>query len=381
MLLAIFAKKNRQMDYAIVISGTIGSWWNGCSADFVRYTLNKNKGKDVHVGFCSLGGYVKDGLEMYQAFKDHGRVHAHAFGMNASISTIAMLGCNTIDIVKGSFFLIHNVSTFINKYEQANKEQLDDMIKKLQSERAELKTFDDVLAQMYADKTGKSTDECLAQMKKGNWLTAQQAVDFGLVDSIREDKAAEDAAAEFSNQFINSYTYSNQFKDAGIPPLQTEDDSKKLAAVIDGEGNPTQSFLQKTWQGLQSLFHNPHADNSYTKMIKIFNAVASLLDAKDGFETQTDGCISLTQDQMKKINDRLEELERTNNENGKAMKASADALKKLKDDLKKAQDESKEKDDQIAALKGGAGDNTDEKPMQGEDSVTAQDLYNMIADV
>ena len=381
MLLAIFAKKNRQMDYAIVISGTIGSWWNGCSADFVRYTLNKNKGKDVHVGFCSLGGYVKDGLEMYQAFKDHGRVHAHAFGMNASISTIAMLGCNTIDIVKGSFFLIHNVSTFINKYEQANKEQLDDMIKKLQSERAELKTFDDVLAQMYADKTGKSTDECLAQMKKGNWLTAQQAVDFGLVDSIREDKAAEDAAAEFSNQFINSYTYSNQFEDAGIPPLQTEDDSKKLAAVIDGEGNPTQSFLQKTWQGLQSLFHNPHADNSYTKMIKIFNAVASLLDAKDGFETQTDGCISLTQDQMKKINDRLEELERTNNENGKAMKASADALKKLKDDLKKAQDESKEKDDQIAALKGGAGDNTDEKPMQGEDSVTAQDLYNMIADV
>ena len=381
MLLAIFAKKNRQMDYAIVISGTIGSWWNGCSADFVRYTLNKNKGKDVHVGFCSLGGYVKDGLEMYQAFKDHGRVHAHAFGMNASISTIAMLGCNTIDIVKGSFFLIHNVSAFINKYEQANKEQLDDMIKKLQSERAELKTFDDVLAQMYADKTGKSTDECLAQMKKGNWLTAQQAVDFGLVDSIREDKAAEDAAAEFSNQFINSYTYSNQFKDAGIPPLQTEDDSKKLAAVIDGEGNPTQSFLQKTWQGLQSLFHNPHADNSYTKMIKIFNAVASLLDAKDGFETQTDGCISLTQDQMKKINDRLEELERTNNENGKAMKASADALKKLKDDLKKAQDESKEKDDQIAALKGGAGDNTDEKPMQGEDSVTAQDLYNMIADV
>lgn len=381
MLLAIFAKKNRQMDYAIVISGTIGSWWNGCSADFVRYTLNKNKGKDVHVGFCSLGGYVKDGLEMYQAFKDHGRVHAHAFGMNASISTIAMLGCNTIDIVKGSFFLIHNVSTFINKYEQANKEQLDDMIKKLQSERAELKTFDDVLAQMYADKTGKSTDECLAQMKKGNWLTAQQAVDFGLVDSIREDKAAEDAAAEFSNQFINSYTYSNQFKDAGIPPLQTEDDSKKLAAVIDGEGNPTQSFLQKTWQGLQSLFHNPHADNSYTKMIKIFNAVASLLDAKDGFETQTDGCISLSQDQMKKINDRLEELERNEKENGKALKASAEALKKLKDDLKKAQDESKEKDGQIAALKGGAGDKTDEKPMQGEESVTAQDLYNMIADV
>ena len=67
------------MEYALVISGTIGCWWNGCSADYVRYTLNKNKDKDVHVGFCSLGGFVKDGLEMYQAFKDHGNVHAHAF--------------------------------------------------------------------------------------------------------------------------------------------------------------------------------------------------------------------------------------------------------------------------------------------------------------
>ena len=63
---------------------------------------------------------------MNQLFKDHGKVHAHAFGMNASISTIAMLGCKTIDIVKGSFFLIHNTSMLILKYDQQNKEQLTD---------------------------------------------------------------------------------------------------------------------------------------------------------------------------------------------------------------------------------------------------------------
>lgn len=100
--------------------------------------------------------------------------------MNASISTIAMLGCKTIDIVKGSFFLIHNVSTLIYKYEQSNKEQIDAFVRKLQAQRDSLKNFDDVLASMYADKTGKSVDECLAQMKKGNWLTAQQALDSDL---------------------------------------------------------------------------------------------------------------------------------------------------------------------------------------------------------
>lgn len=187
------------MEYQLVITGTIGSWWDSVSLDYVRYVLSQNKGKEVHVGFSSFGGYVNDGLEFNQAFKDHGNVHAHAFGMNASISTIAMLGCKTIDIVKGSFFLIHNTSTVIDTYSQKNKDELDAYIKKLTKQKEDLATFDDVLAQMYADKTGRSKEECAAQMKKGNWMSAQEAVDFGLVDSIREDKDSEAATVKVTN--------------------------------------------------------------------------------------------------------------------------------------------------------------------------------------
>ena len=154
------------MEYQITITGTIGCWWNSVSFDYVQYVLNQNKGKEVHVGFSSYGGYVKDGLELYQAFKNHGNVHAHAFGMNASISTIAMLGCKTIDIVKGSFFLIHNTSTMIDTYSQKNKDDLDAYIKNLTKQKDDLATFDDVLAQMYADKTGKTKEEFAAQMNK-----------------------------------------------------------------------------------------------------------------------------------------------------------------------------------------------------------------------
>ena len=191
------------MNYDIIITGTIGGW-DCLSTGYVRYLLDQKKNKDVHVAFCSLGGYVMDGLIMNQLFKDHGKVHAHAFGMNASISTIAMLGCATIDIVKDSFFLIHNTSTVIMKYSQANKEQLDDYIKDLTQQRNDLNTFDDVLAQMYADKSHKTKEECAKQMKKGNWLTAQEAFDFGLVDSIREDKEDEMKAQAFTANFKNA---------------------------------------------------------------------------------------------------------------------------------------------------------------------------------
>ena len=373
------------MEYNLVISGTIGSWWSGCSADYVRYVLNNNKGKEVHVGFCSLGGFVKDGLEINQAFRDHGNVHAHAFGMNASIATIAMLGCKTIDIVKGSFFLIHNVSVLIDKYEQSNKEQIDSYIAKLKAQRDSLKTFDDVLASMYADKTGKTLDQCLAQMKKGNWLTAQQALDFGLVDEIREDKAAEKAANEFTGQFTNSYEFSTQFKDAGIPPLPqplaSDDVVYKVASVVDGDGYPTQSFLQKTCEGLRNLFRNQHALQNSHKMIKIFASVMALLNVTDGVATNDEGNITLTQEQMKSIDDRLKALEEEKKTNAKAVSDAGEALTKIKNQLAQAQKESKEKDEQIAALKGSAGDTTTGKPANSEPTFTAQDVFNLVKDV
>lgn len=373
------------MKYDLVISGTIGSPWGGCSADYVRYVLGKNQGKEVHVGFCSLGGYVKDGLEMNQAFRDHGNVCAHAFGMNASISTIAMLGCKSIDIVKGSFFLIHNVSLLIDKYEQSNKEQIDALIAKLKAQREELKTFDDVLASMYADKTGKTIGECLRQMKRGNWLSAQQALDFGLVDSIRDDKQAENYAAEYAGQFINSYNSNSHLKDAGIPPLPqpqaSEDAAAKVASVVDESGNPTQSFLQKTCEGLKNLFRNQHANQNCCKMIKIFASVMALLNAADGFQTDNEGNISLSQEQMKTIDDRLKALQEKDKTNSEAVQKAGESLTKLKDQIANMQKELKERDEQIAALKNSAGDTTNDNPAAADTAFTAQDVFNLIKDV
>ncbi|MCH4213335.1 MAG: Clp protease ClpP [Prevotella sp.] len=361
------------MEYQIVISGTIGSWWSSCSADYVRYVLNNNKNKEVHVGFCSLGGMVKDGLEMNQAFRDHGNVHAHAFGMNASISTVAMLGCKTIDMVKGSFFLIHNTSTYVGIDDQANKDQIDAYIKSLKDQKENLKTFDDVLASMYAEKTGKSIEECKVQMDKGNWLNADQTLAFGLVDSIRNDSQAEAETDKFNNQFTN--LYSTTFKDSGIPPLPVmSHGDNRLSYVIDQEGNPTQNFLQKTWQGLKSLVHNQHDNTKLKNMTKVFTSVMNLLSRKDGFTTDEKGNISLSNDQMKQIDDTL-------HANSEAMTKAAEAIKKLKDDLEKTKADLKDRDAQITVLKGSAGDDTHNNPPEVPANVTAQELFNLVSQV
>lgn len=367
------------MEYDLVISGTIGSWWNGCSADYVRYKLAQKKGKDVHVGFCSLGGYVKDGLEINQAFKDHGKVHAHAFGMNASISTIAMLGCATIDIVKGSFFLIHNTSIVIDTYEQKNKEELDAYIKKMIDQKASLATFDDVLAQMYADKTGKTKEECAAQMTKGSWLNAQQAVDFGLVDEIRDEPVAEKAAAEFTSQFMNNYN--NNMKEQGIPPLPKQE-QPSIAAIVDSKGKPTRSFLEMTFEGVKNLFHKNNVDKNKKDMSKnTFSVLAALL-AVNAINADDNGKYVFDEDQVKKIEDRLAKLEKDNKDSLEAINAATPAIKKMKDELTKAQSDLAAKDEQIKNLQGAPGGKTgDNANNTGEAAFTAKDLYDLVKDV
>lgn len=380
------------MQYDIVISGTIGSW-DCLSTGYLRYVLNGKKDSEVHVAFCSLGGYVKTGLEFNQLFKDHGNVHAHAFGMNASISTIAMLGCKDIDIVKGSFFLIHNTSSFIDEYDQKNKEQIDEYIKNLTKQRNDLSTFDDVLAQMYADKTGKKKEECAEQMNKGNWLNAQQALDFGLVDSIREDKVEEKKTQNVLNQFNATFnTTNNIFKEAGIPPLP-DTTEPEVAAVVDSEGNPTPGFLQKALQGLKDLFQNNNADKNDKDMSKpqtSFAALAAVL----GVETlalDAEGKLVLTEEQVKTLNEKLPSEEEKNQEEKKEPEAPEapkdnepkDELAELKAELAKLKNDLTQKDEQIKNLNGTTApeDETKENPKEGNPTFSALDIAKSIKDV
>lgn len=378
------------MNYDIIITGTIGGW-DCLSTGYVRYLLDQKKNKEVHVAFCSLGGYVMDGLIMNQLFKDHGKVHAHAFGMNASISTIAMLGCATIDIVKDSFFLIHNTSTFIMKYSQANKEQLDDYIKDLTQQRNDLNTFDDVLAQMYADKSHKTKEECAKQMKKGNWLTAQEALDFGLVDSIREDKEDEMKAQAFTANFKNAFeNNNNMYQEAGIPPLPQP--QQLMGAVADDNGNPTPTFLQKTLQGIKNLLHKSNVEDNNIQMSKPTLALAAITAALavDSLPTDDNGQVVLTADQAKKLNELITKPSEDNKNESPAPKTDAaakpepiDEVAQLRNELAQAKSEIATKDEQIKNLQKNPSpeDKTNDNPADELPQLTAQAIANSIKDI
>ncbi|MBO5626013.1 MAG: Clp protease ClpP [Prevotella sp.] len=371
------------MEYQFIISGEIGvafDWWTGqrgTTANQVKSFLDAHKDEDVHIAVCSPGGYVDAGLQIYQHIKNHGRVHCHIIGMTASAATFLTMGAKEVDMVDGSLMLIHNVSTKVMEWQMANKEQLDQLIAFFQKERKDLDTIDRVIASLYAKRNGKSVEDCMEKMTAAAWLSPQDALDFGLIDSIVDDDDVKKKSNRLRTTFSNSI-----FKDFGLPSLPA-DTTEDLSAVVDQEGNPAEGFLQKVTAGIKKRLPKLFTDESTNPMKKVFTCLCALLAVQD-FEV-TDGNVTLTEEQTGKIEGHVAQLEKDVKDAQAAEKAAKDAQTDLQKKLNQALQDVKDRDQQIANLKKAPGAE-DEVPAgehvdEGAGEITAQSMLNEIKDM
>lgn len=340
------------MKYDFIISGEIGvawDWWTGLrgtTSKDVRDFLNKHQDEDVHIAVSSPGGHVDAGLEIYQAIVDHGKCHMHIIGMTASAATFLCMGAKSVDMVDGSLMLIHPVSTLIAEWTAANRTQLDSIISKFQKDREDLDTIDKVIASLYAKRCGKSVEDCLAKMDKAAWLTAQDAKDFGLIDNIREN-----VDDKCKKRKCNLYTNAI-FKEYGLPPLPQP--AVAVATVVDENGEPSQSFLEKTVEKIKAVFRNEPAQNSNT-MKKFTNIMALLAVASLAV---ADNKLNLDEEQATKIDDHLASQGAEIQSLKVKLTAAETEKTTLTNDLKKAQDDLKAAQTQIENLKKAPGADT-----------------------
>ena len=354
--------KKIKMEYNYVISGIIGlsyDWWTGqkgTTAKEVRDFLVANKDKELHIAVSSPGGHVDAGLEIYQLIRDHGNVHMHIIGMTASAATFLCMGAKSVDMVDGSLMLIHNASTSVMEWKSANKQQLDELISKFQKERDDLNTVDEVIASLYARKCKKSLQECLGKMDKAAWLSPKDALDFGLIDAIRDDVVG----TQMSNsirKYCNSIT-----KDFGLPSMPS----------CSGDDAPVRSGLQKAVQWIFGQAPNKPAQKDEMK-IKTLTCLAALL-AVDGFLTNDDDSVAMSQEQLKKIDDRLSFLE---NSIKNADQEKKDLQSKLDNALtgqKTVQSELDKANEIINNLKAAPAAGTNQRPA-GEEALDEEDKF------
>ena len=296
--------------YNISLKGYVGGY------DFDRSTVDrelaKNEGKQVNVLIDSLGGSLATGLSISAAFRNHGNVNVHFVGLNASAATIASLGAAHISIDAGAMYLVHKCSMSFFEWGSLNSDQFATLIADCEKIKADLDKLDLNCAQLYAARckrsstkslcSAKNTEDLLALMKVGGWLTAKEALDWGFVDEITD--LADEPAPKLTDALASAMA------NAGIPiPNIPVAETEKEGAFARFIAALTALFSAKAER--QPDF-NAHTNPITTAMIKTYTFLSAILADKP--LTVKDGAATVTVAQLDAIEDALAEKDRLCNE-------------------------------------------------------------------
>lgn len=276
--------------YNISLKGYVGGY------DFDRSTVDrelaKNEGKQVNVLIDSLGGSLATGLSISAAFRNHGNVNVHFVGLNASAATIASLGAARISIDAGAMYLVHKCSMAFFEWGSLNSDQFATLIADCEKIKADLDKLDLNCAQLYASRCKRKTEDLLALMKVGGWLTAKEALDWGFVDEIT------DLADEPAPKLTDALASAMASEGMPIPNIPIAEADKESA-------------FAKFIAALTSFF-KPSTNPIATAMIKTYTFLSAILADKP--ITVKDGTASVSIEQLDAIEEALADKDRICNE-------------------------------------------------------------------
>lgn len=176
------------MMFELNIFGTIGSK-DTETKDTVKKALNEAGGQDVLINISSSGGSIIEGMAISEMIALYaGKTTTRGIGIVASAATIILMAGKKKEMTKNSFFMMHNSWGGV----EGNVFELEKTIELL-------RMFDEQMAAIYTaqleskgkliggDKQ-KTLEEVKKMMAAETWLTADQALEMGFIDSIIEEK-------------------------------------------------------------------------------------------------------------------------------------------------------------------------------------------------
>lgn len=175
-------KTSNEVD--IFIYEEIGFW--GVKAGEFVTDLQEIEADIINLHINTPGGLVFDGFAIANALKKHkATVNTFIEGIAASIGSIIALAGDTVNIHANAYYMIHNPMTMAMG-DSKDLERAKDLLDKLT----------DSLAEIYANKTGKTVEEIKNLMNDETWFNAEEAKAEGFVDNI-VDKEDGDEEANF----------------------------------------------------------------------------------------------------------------------------------------------------------------------------------------
>jgi ATP-dependent Clp protease protease subunit len=143
------------------------------------HLANEDPTKDIQLYINSPGGSVYDGLAIYDTMKYiKPDVQTIGIGLQASMGAF-LLSSGT----KGKRYLLPNARVMIHQPSSGTQGKVTDQEISLR-EALQLK---ENLAKMMAKNTGQKLDKVKADMERDYWMSANEAVKYGVADEVLGD--------------------------------------------------------------------------------------------------------------------------------------------------------------------------------------------------
>ena len=137
---------------------------------------SEDPGKDIHLYINSPGGMVTAGLAIYDTMQYiKCDVSTICIGMAASMGAFLLAGG-----AKGKRFALPNAEIMIHQPSGGAKGQATEIQIAAENILKTKKRLNEILAA----NTGKPVEQVAADTERDNYMSAQEAVEYGLIDSI-----------------------------------------------------------------------------------------------------------------------------------------------------------------------------------------------------
>lgn len=183
-----FSVKNEGDSAKVYVYDVIGGW-DLDAAEFVKNVHQLDVPTiDVHIN--SPGGFVYDGVAMFEALKSHpATVNMHVDGLAASAASFLAMAGDTVDIAKAGRMMIHDAQG-IAIGSPADFREYADLLDAVSND----------ISGYYADRAGGSAEEWRGRMTATTWYSSAQAVESGLADQIAGSDNTDAAANHLQNR-------------------------------------------------------------------------------------------------------------------------------------------------------------------------------------
>lgn len=168
-------------DRVVLLEGEVHDQSANLIVAQLLFLESENPGKAVSMYINSPGGSVTAGMAIYDTMQFiTSPVHTFVIGQAASMgSLLATAG------EKGFRYILPNARHMIHQPLGGARGQATDV----EIQARELLRWKEVLTNIYVHHTGKTFDTLKVDMERDNFMTAEEAVNYGLADQVLSKKA------------------------------------------------------------------------------------------------------------------------------------------------------------------------------------------------